>query len=138
MSEGFLICGFSFIFSIATDQYEHDIYWKDTVRKAMEPPEQDWNTFQNMIPRLRERYLEERNKIFSEILNGPDRSPTEQFWDTLEAMNKQKKILEDCLDGHTKSNMDISIMLMLNFGIMKDEDLEVFSDEFQEWIHQGR
>lgn len=104
----------------------------------MEPPEQDWNTFQNMIPRLRERYLEERNKIFSEILNGPDRSPTEQFWDTLEAMNKQKKILEDCLDGHTKSNMDISIMLMLNFGIMKDEDLEVFSDEFQEWIHQGR
>lgn len=104
----------------------------------MKPLKQDWETFQNIIHRLRDRYLEERNKIFSEILSSPERTPTEQFWDTLEAMNEQKKILKDCLDGHTISNMDISIMLMLGYGIMKEEDLEVFSEELQEWIRQGR
>jgi protein-tyrosine phosphatase len=104
----------------------------------METSEQDWKNFRDMIPHLRERYLAERNKTFSEILNNPDRTPTEQFWDTLEAMNKQKKILADCLDGHSRSNMDLSIMLMLSYGIMKEEDLEIFSEELQEWIRQGR
>ena len=104
----------------------------------MKPTKQDWKTFREMLPDLRERYLAERNKALISILSDEERTPTEQFWDTFEAMEKEGKILRDCLDGFSKSDMDMHILLMLRHGIMKDEDLEPFSDELRSWIDKVR
>jgi len=100
----------------------------------MEPTKRDWKTFREMLPDLRERYLAERNKALISILSDEEHTPTEQFWDTFNAMKKEDKILRDCLDGYSKSDMDMHILLMLRHGIMKDEDLEFFSDELRIWV----
>ncbi len=96
----------------------------------------DWKTFQESLPELRERYLAEQNKTFIAILNDDKRTPTEQFWDTYEAMNKQGKILRDCLDGYSKSKMGMHILLMHRYGMMKNEDLEAYSEELRNWVLQ--
>ncbi len=39
-----------------------------------------------MVPDLRERYLEEKNKDIAAILMDEGLTPTEQFWDARERM----------------------------------------------------
>ncbi|MCG2590758.1 hypothetical protein [Rhodohalobacter sulfatireducens] len=104
----------------------------------MKPTKRDWKIFRDMLPELRERYLAERNQTFITLLKSDERTPTEQFWDTLEAMKKEAKILQDCLNGYTKSNMDMRILLMLRHGLMKEEDLDGFSEELREWVRKVR
>jgi len=87
-----------------------------------------------MIGFLKERYLKEKNQQLAEILTDTERTPTNQFWDAFEEMKKEKKILEDCLDGHSRSGMDISMLLMLRYGMLKEEDMKGFSEELQEQL----
>ncbi|NBC05146.1 MAG: hypothetical protein GVY20_15795 [Bacteroidetes bacterium] len=46
--------------------------------------------------------------------------------------------MQDCLNGYMKSNMDMPILLMLRHGLMKEEDLDVFSEELREWVQRVR
>lgn len=84
-----------------------------------------------MVVDLRERYLKEKNHELAVMLTAPDKTPTEQFWDTFERMKKEQKILVDCLDRHSRSNMFFAMTLMLNYGMLKEEDLEGFSEELR-------
>jgi hypothetical protein len=96
------------------------------------PIESDWKKFRDMVEFLRERYLKEKNQALLKILTDSDRTPTAQFWDTFDQMKKEKKVLQDCLDGHSRSNMYFSIHLMLNYGMLKEGDLNDFSETLQE------
>lgn len=98
------------------------------------PKESDWKHYSGMIKFLKERYLQEKNQALSEILTDPERSPTDQFWDTFEEMKKKKKVLRDCLDSHSRSNMYFSMCLMLRHGMLKESDLQGFSEELQEQL----
>ena len=93
--------------------------------------ESDWKRFRKLVPQLRERYLEEKNKKLIETLTDPKRTPTDQFWDTFEIMKKEKKILEDCLDGHSRSNQFFYMYLMCKYGMLREDDLEEFSEELR-------
>jgi hypothetical protein len=44
------------------------------------PKESDWKAFRKMVPELRERYLEEKNKQIVAIFMDAGRTPTERFW----------------------------------------------------------
>lgn len=96
------------------------------------PKESDWKQFRGMVEFLKERYLKETNQRLNEILTDVNRTPTNQFWDTFEEMKKVKTVLEDCLDGHSRSRMFLSMTLMLRYGMLKKADLKVFSEELQE------
>jgi pilus assembly protein TadC len=98
------------------------------------PKESDWKQFRGMLEFLRERYLKETNRRLCAVLTDADRSATDQFWDTFEAIKKEKRILEDCLDRHSRSQMYISMVLMLRYGMLKKADLKAFSDELQEQL----
>ena len=87
-----------------------------------------------MIEFLRERYLKEKNQQLTQILIDTERTPTNQFWDAFEEMKKEKKILEACLDGHSRSRMYMSMLLMLRYGMLKEEDLKGFSEGLQEQL----
>ncbi len=76
------------------------------------PKESDWKAFRKMVPDLRERYLEEKNKEIAAIFMDKDLTPTERFWSAREIMEKERKILHDCLDGHSRSRMKWSMYLM--------------------------
>jgi hypothetical protein len=80
---------------------------------------------------LRERYLIERNARIVRILTHPKKNETERFWDALEVMKKEAKILQQCLDGHSRSSMWLFMTAMLRVGMLKKEDLSQFSDELQ-------
>jgi len=91
--------------------------------------EKDWKKFCAMVPDLRERYLAKENQKFIEILQAPDKSPTERFWNAYEQMKETRKILVTCFDGHSRSKLSDFIGLMYGYGILTDKDLEAFSDE---------
>ena len=94
--------------------------------------ESDWKRFRKMVPDLRERYLKEKNSDFVKVLVDPKRTPTDQFWDPWGEMEKEKKILRDCLDAHSRSNQFQHMALMCRYGMLKREDLNSFSDQLRE------
>ncbi|RKX33574.1 MAG: multidrug transporter [Verrucomicrobia bacterium] len=100
------------------------------------PKESDWKAFRRMVPELRERYLRKVNRELIGILHAEGSSPTEQFWDVEERIRKESKILRDCLDGHSRSKMWMSVLLMYRYGMIGDEDLDCYSDELRDYIEQ--
>ncbi|MBW1866499.1 MAG: hypothetical protein JRI38_01960 [Deltaproteobacteria bacterium] len=95
------------------------------------PKESDWKRFRSMVEDLRERYLKGKNAEMVLELTDSEKTSTEQFWDTFERMKAEKKILEDCLDGHSRSNMFLHILSMYRYGMMTKADLKGFSEELQ-------
>lgn len=93
--------------------------------------ESDWKRFRKIVPEIRERYLEEKNKELLKTLTDSRKTPTEQFWDTFEKMKDEKKILEDCLDGHSRSKQFFYMLSMCSYGMMNKEDLDGFSEELK-------
>ena len=96
--------------------------------------ESDWKHFSDMVPKLRERYLAECNARIAALLTRPDKNETDHFWDAMEEMNKEAKVLRRCLDGHSRSNMWLSILSMIGAGMLKKEDMAVFSEDLQKEV----
>jgi hypothetical protein len=96
--------------------------------------ERDWKTLRKMIPVLRERYLKEKNIEIKKLLDDKNKNETERFWDARYKIEEERKILIDCLDGHSRSNMSLHMNLMYKYGMLKDEDLNEFSDELKNQI----
>ena len=94
----------------------------------------DWKTFSKRVPEWRERYLNGKNTEIVAILTDESRTPTEQFWDAKERMEKEARILTDCLDGHSKSSMFTYILVMFRHKLILEADLSEFSDELREQI----
>ena len=69
------------------------------------PKESDWKIFRKRVPEWRERHLNGKNKEIVAVLTDKERTPTKQFWDAKEKMEKEGKILAYCLDGHSTSSM---------------------------------
>jgi len=100
-------------------------------RKMEQLKESDWKRFRKMVPDLRERYLKVKNRELVAILMASDKTPTDQFWDTFEAMKKEQKVLVDCLDDHRRSTMLMSMALMCRYGMLNADDLKEFSEGLQ-------
>ncbi len=96
--------------------------------------ESDWKKFRSMVADWRERYLKEQNARIAGILTNPETTPTQRFWDALDAMEKTSKILRDCLDGHSRSSMRFYMQIMLGVGMLTREDLEDFSPELRDFL----
>jgi hypothetical protein len=94
--------------------------------------EADWKKFRDMTPQLRERYLTEQNQRMIALLSDPAKTQTQRFWDTLDEMKQEAKTLQACLDGHSRSNMLFHMALMLRAGLLKKEELHVFSEALQD------
>lgn len=98
------------------------------------PLESDWKTFRKRVPEWRERYLAEKNQHLVASLTAADKTPTEQFWDTEKQLKKISRILTDCLDGHSRSRMEMYLCLMYRHKMIGDADLAEFSPAQKERI----
>lgn len=96
--------------------------------------ESDWKKFRAMVPNLRERYLTDCNARLITLLTHPKKTPTERFWETLAEMDRESKILQRCLDGHSRSSMQSYLNLMILNGMLKREDAALFSPELQQQL----
>jgi len=85
--------------------------------------ESDWKHFREMVPKLRERYLAERNARLVALLTDPKKNETERFWDAMEVMEREAKVLQKCLDGHSRSKMWLFMLSMISVGMLKKEDM---------------
>ncbi|MCH8961757.1 MAG: hypothetical protein IH820_10680 [Bacteroidetes bacterium] len=101
------------------------------------PKESDWKTFRKIVPDLRERYLREKNEEIIHLLSEKGRTPTERFWAAEERLEKEARILIDCLDGHSRSKMKGYMFLMVRHGMLNDSDLENFSEDLREDIKRS-
>jgi len=99
-----------------------------------EPKESDWKHFRALVPDLLERYLEKRNAELIDLLQDDSRTPTERFQAVEERTREEAKILSQCLDGHSRSNMVMAMVAMRGHGMLADDDLEGFSEELREQI----
>lgn len=103
-------------------------------RKGLEMLEKDWKIFRKRVPQWRERYLQDKNKEIVDLLTDKTKIPSEQFWDAKHKINQEAKILVRCLDGHSRSKMDMFLILMYNHDLINKDDLKEFSDELREKI----
>ena len=96
--------------------------------------ERDWKTFKNMIPHLRERYLKSKNYEIIKILQDENKNQTERFWSARDKFESERKILVDCLDGYSRSRMLLHLALMYRYKMLKEDDLNEFSEELRNKI----
>src|ERR1035437_1056625 len=96
--------------------------------------ESDWKKFRALVPELRERYIAKCNAAVLQEFTAPGKTETERFWHALHVMEKEAKILRYCIDGHSRSKMQLFIHSMVGAGMMTKEDLAGFSDELQQQI----
>ena len=92
--------------------------------------ESDLKLYRKRAPQWRERYLQKRNEAFATHLNDPEKVPSERFWEVLEEMKAEAKILRS-LGHHARSNMVFSMVQMLGYGMIAREDITGFSEELQ-------
>lgn len=96
--------------------------------------ESDWRAFRDMVTMLRERYLTERNARIVAVLTCSGKTETERFWDAMEQMEREARVLRDCLDGHSRSMMSFYMLLMIRAGMLRREDMGVFSESLQQQV----
>lgn len=84
-----------------------------------------------MISKLRERHLSRHNARVARILTDARKSETDRFWDAMDEMEKEAKILRQCLDGHSRSKLGSYMEVMIRDGLLTREDLGQFSTETQ-------
>jgi predicted protein tyrosine phosphatase len=96
--------------------------------------ESDWRTFRDMVPRLRERYLADRNARIAALLTDAEKTETQRFWDAMEEMDREARVLRECLDGHSRSKMWLYILAMIRAGMLSKEDIEAFSEDLQKQV----
>lgn len=95
------------------------------------PIESDWKLFRKRVPEWRERFLEERNQRLAALLVDGRKTPTERFWNAEKELKSIARILSDCLDGHSRSKMEMYLHLMCRHRMISEEDLGEFSDELR-------
>ena len=100
------------------------------------PKESDWKALRKIVPDLRERYLQARIEEFTSVLNDGGLNSTEKFWEIDERTRDIAKTLQACLDGHSRSKMELFIGMMLRNEMMSEEDLSIFSPKLQERMKQ--
>lgn len=96
--------------------------------------ESDWQVYRKRIAEWRDRYLARRNAKFRAILSDQARTPTEQFWDAKEEMDKEAHRLEESLGRFARSQMTLNLLAMYQRGMIDDADLAEFSQELRDWI----
>jgi len=100
----------------------------------MNVDESDWRHFRRSVSEWRERYLQTVNEEINVLTTPGDRTPTEAFWDIKERVDAEAKILQACLDRHSRSNMSIHLIRMLRHGMIHEADLDGFSHELRDQV----
>jgi hypothetical protein len=98
------------------------------------PLESDWKTFRKRVPEWRERYLAGQNQQIAALFADGEKTPTAQFWEAEKKIKAVARTLVDCLDGHSRSNMEMYLCLMVRHKMIGADDLEEFSGEIKERI----
>jgi len=92
--------------------------------------EHDWKQFRAKLPGWQATYMDRLNREYIEILNSDNR-PSEKFWELEKRLRTDKHSIGVQAEMR-RSKMETNIISLLNCGAITLDDLDGFSDEFQE------
>jgi hypothetical protein len=96
--------------------------------------EADWKQLRKLIPEVRDRYLKGKNEQIVRLLTSTTTTETEKFWKATECMEKERKILDDCLGDMRRSTMNMIILMMYRNGLIIKSDLDNFSENLKQYV----
>ena len=94
--------------------------------------EHDWKQFRTKLPGWQEAYMDRLNREYIELLSG-DSSPSKKFWELEKRIRNDKRSVGVQAEMR-RSMMENNIISLLNCGAISLDDLDGFSDDFQERI----
>ena len=68
------------------------------------------------------------------MLADGTKTETERFWKAMELMERESRVLRECLDGHSRSKMWLYMLTMIRAGMLTREDISVFSEDLQKEV----
>ena len=98
--------------------------------------EKDWKLFRSRLPGWQETYMEGIIEEYRELL-GSEEQASEKFWALDERIKRDKRNPGVLLHDVKRSYMDIHLLQLLRYEVIRLEDLDGFSEELREklsWI----
>ena len=98
--------------------------------------EKDWKLFRSRLPGWQETYMERIIEEYRKLL-GSEEQASEKFWTVDERIKRDKRNPGVLLHDVKRSNMDIHLLQLLRYKVIRLEDLDGFSEELRDklsWI----
>ena len=98
--------------------------------------EKDWKLFRSRLPGWQETCMERIIEEYRELL-GSEEQASNKFWALDERIKRDKRNPGVRLHDVKRSNMDIHLLQLLRYEVIRLEDLDGFSEELREklsWI----
>ena len=98
--------------------------------------EKDWKLFRSRLPGWQETYMERIIEEYRKLL-GSEEQASEKFWALDERIKWDKRNPGVLLHDVKRSNMDIHLLQLLRYEVIRLEDLDGFSEELRDklsWI----
>ena len=98
--------------------------------------EKDWKLFRSRLPSWQETYMERIIEEYRKLL-GSEEQASEKFWALDERIKRDKRNPGVLLHDVKRSNMDIHLLQLLRYEVIRLEDLDGFSEELRDklsWI----
>ena len=97
-------------------------------------PEKDWKTFRDMKKLLLQNQCQKALERIRRILDRPTQDAHATYLEIFKAIEKEDKIIASMFDDHRRSTAFISILSMVQHGLLSKNDLQRFTPETQERI----
>lgn len=96
------------------------------------PKERDWKLLKKKIHSWKEEFMEQLIKEYSEYLKK-DLPASEKFWTLSKRINSDKK-KKGVLTELSRSKIFLTIISLIQEGVITREDIDGFSDELKEEV----
>lgn len=94
--------------------------------------EQDWKLFRKKLPFWQEAYMDKLNQEYIRLLSG-ERDASDKFWELEKRIRMDKKSIGVVADMRRSQMFSNLISLLVN-DIIREEDLDGFSEELSETV----
>jgi len=103
----------------------------------MHDRKQDWKTFTSLKEIALERFFEQAMGKFESIMEETSLSAKERYHKLYKAVQHEDQEIVDIFDrlGHSRSKADLQLKLIVNAGLLTQEELEGFSEETLEILN---
>lgn len=100
----------------------------------IEVSKSDWKKFRESVPEWQERYMARLNEEYKQILDQ-DKDASDNFWELADRIKKDQKSIGVIIEYH-KQDVFFDVMKLFKDGVITDDDLTDFSDDFKDTIKE--
>ena len=95
--------------------------------------EKDWKLFRSRLPGWQEAYMGKLIEEYKALLNSEGQA-SERFWALEKRVKQDRRNPGVLLQDVRRTNMEIHLLQLLRYEVIREDDLEGFSQELRERI----